>query len=90
MITLQIKELVKEEKQKEIKIETPFYCKDGICFWYKVVDEKRCIQLKEAGERIGIEVAHAELPFNVGGPIIEIGQDEFNLQFKKIIKLLSK
>jgi len=73
---------------KEIEISLPYYCKN-ICFWYKVVSEKKCIQVRfsdydEAGD---ICFCSASIAFNEKTNVQCTGE-EFNEKFDLVIQQL--
>lgn len=73
---------------QEVEIKLPYFCKN-ICFWYKVVSEKNCIQVRfsEYDEAGDISFCSASLAFNEKTNV-ECTEEEFNEKFETVIQQL--
>lgn len=74
-----------------VEITLPFFCKDGVCHYYKIYSEEECLQLTNMTSLYGtnISVCHSGLAFNSQGSDLwkEITEEEFN---EARIKLTSR
>lgn len=72
---------------KEVEINLPYYCTDGICHWYKIFNEDFSISVYNSkhSEQCRLQILNSSVPL-IQEKLIECSEKEFIENYITVIR----
>ena len=75
--------------EQQIEVTLPYYAKDNICHWYKVISENRMIMIFKGKDRyVSVDLTEYCINSAFDDTSTEITQKEFNDKFNEVNKII--